>query len=179
MRLENTKCRAPLAILPLKNQKPKIDSSAFIVDSAIIVGNVEIGAGSSVWFHSIVRGDVHWIRIGERTNIQDSCVVHVTKDQWPVTLENDVTVGHRVVLHGCHVKSRVLIGIGAILLDGVVVESDSMIAAGSLLAPHTKVPSGVLMMGSPAKPKRELTEKERAYILKSSQNYVSYQEMYR
>jgi carbonic anhydrase/acetyltransferase-like protein (isoleucine patch superfamily) len=100
-------------------------------------------------------------------------------DRWPVTLEDDITVGHRVTLHGCHVKSRVLVGIGAILLDGVVVESDSMIAAGALVTPGTVVPSGVLVMGAPAKVKRDLTPEEQALILQSSRHYVEYQEMYR
>ncbi|HLG20585.1 MAG TPA: gamma carbonic anhydrase family protein [Bdellovibrionota bacterium] len=163
----------------IPGKRPKIDPTAFIVDNATIIGDVTIGPQSSVWFGAVVRGDVHWIKIGSRTNIQDNCVLHVTKDVWPLTLEDDVTIGHGVTLHGCHIKNRVLVGIGAILLDGVVVESDSMIAAGSLVAPGTVVPSGALMMGSPAKPKRKLTRQERARLLESAQHYVAYQDMYR
>ncbi len=168
-----------MPVISLKNKTPKIHPTVFMTPDATVVGDVEIGTKSSLWYGSIVRGDVHSIRIGERTNIQDASVVHVTKDQFSTTIGNDVTVGHRVTLHGCIVNDRVLVGIGAILLDGVVVESDSMIAAGSLLVPRTRVPSGVLMMGAPAKPKRDLTAEERAWILISAKNYVEYQSMYR
>jgi carbonic anhydrase/acetyltransferase-like protein (isoleucine patch superfamily) len=168
-----------LPILTIPNKAPRIHETAFVCESAHVIGDVTVGPHSSIWFGSVVRGDVHFIRIGARTNIQDLSVVHVTHETHPTTIEDDVTVGHSVTLHGCHVKSRVLVGIGAILLDGVVVESDSMIAAGSLLAPGTRVPSGVLMMGSPARPKRDLTDDERKWILKSAMNYVGYQEMYR
>jgi carbonic anhydrase/acetyltransferase-like protein (isoleucine patch superfamily) len=168
-----------MPIIPLPGKDPRIHASAFIAENATIVGDVHIGAQSSVWYGSVIRGDVHCIRIGDRTNIQDLCMVHVTKGTHPCIVENDVTVGHSVTLHGCHIKSRVLVGIGAIVLDGVVVESDSFIAAGALLSPGAKVPSGVLMMGSPAKVKRDLTESEIAAILTSAEHYVQYQEMYR
>ncbi len=168
-----------MPILSIPGKSPKIHETAYICESAYVIGDVTIGEHSGIWFGSVVRGDVHYIRIGARTNIQDLCVIHVTNGQYPTTIEDDVTVGHQVTLHGCHVKSRVLVGIGARLLDGVVVESDSIIAAGSLLAPGTRVPPGVLMMGSPAKPKRDLTDEERTWIMKSSKNYVDYQEMYR
>lgn len=168
-----------MPIVKLKAMSPKIESSAFIAENATVVGDVSIGAQSSVWYGAVVRGDVHWIRIGKRTNIQDNSVLHVTNDRFSLTLEDEVTVGHSVTLHGCHVKSRTLIGIGAILLDGVVMESESMVAAGSLVPPGTVIPSGVLMMGSPARVKRELTKEERKQIVESADHYVRYQEMYR
>src|SRR5580765_3658372 len=155
-------------------KKPKIHPSVHMSPDVTVVGDVEIGEQSSVWFGSVVRGDVHSIRIGKRTNLQDHTIVHVTNGKFSTTIEDDVTIGHRVTLHGCHVKSRVLVGIGAILLDGVVVESDSMIAAGSLLTPGTHIPPGVLAMGVPARVVRDLSEEERKYILKSSKNYIEY-----
>ncbi len=168
-----------MPILSIPGHTPQIHETAFICESAYVIGNVSVGPQSGIWFGSVIRGDVHYIRIGARTNIQDLTVVHVTTDTYPTTLEDDITVGHSVTLHGCHIKSRVLVGIGARLLDGVVVESDSMIAAGSVVAPGTHVPSGVLMMGAPARPKRDLTKEEVDSILKSAAHYVKYQEMYR
>jgi carbonic anhydrase/acetyltransferase-like protein (isoleucine patch superfamily) len=168
-----------MPILPLPGKTPKIDPTVFLAESATVIGDVTIGPQSGIWFQSVVRGDVHWIRIGARTNVQDLCMIHVTHRDWPTTLEDDVTVGHGVTLHGCHVKSRVLVGIGAILLDGVVVESDSMIAAGSVVAPGTRIPQGVLAMGSPAKVKRDLWKEELDFLKVSARNYVEYQEMYR
>src|SRR3954469_25669220 len=114
---------------------PKIHDTAFIAPGAIVIGDVEIGEDSSVWFGSIVRGDVNYIRIGARTNIQDMTMIHVLSKTHPTVLEDEITVGHRVTLHGCHVESRCLIGIGAILLDGVRVGNNSLVAAGSLLTP--------------------------------------------
>jgi gamma-carbonic anhydrase len=168
-----------MTLIKLRNKSPILHPTVFVAEGTAIIGDVKVGEHSSIWFGSVLRGDVHHIRIGMRTNIQDHSVLHVTEGEFSTTVEDDVTVGHRVTLHGCHVKSRVLVGIGSILLDGVVVESDSMIAAGSLVAPGTRVPPGVLMMGSPARPKRDLTDQERKWIVTSAQNYVRYQELYR
>src|SRR5881398_470976 len=126
-------------ISAFKDISPKIHSSAFITDDAIVIGDVEIGEDSSVWFGSVVRGDVNYIRIGARTNIQDLTVIHVSSNTHPTVLEDEITVGHRVVLHGCHVESGCLIGIGAILLDGVRIGRNSLVAAGSLLTPGTQI----------------------------------------
>lgn len=158
--------------------KPRLHETVFITDQVTLLGDVEMGAHSSVWFGSVIRGDVHSIKIGDRTNIQDACVLHVTKGKFPLTLADDITLGHRVTLHGCTVHSRVLIGIGAIVLDGAEISSDSVIAAGSLVTEGFKVPSGVLMMGAPAKIKRELNRQEIDFIKVSADNYVKYQDLY-
>ncbi len=138
-------------IKPFNNIEPKIHETAFVADDAIVIGDVEIGEDVSVWFGSIIRGDVNFIRIGARTNIQDGCVIHVSSTTHSTILEHEVTVGHRVTLHGCYVETGCLIGIGAILLDGVRVGANSLVAAGSLLTPGTQIPPGSLVMGSPAK----------------------------
>lgn len=157
---------------------PKIDATAFVTDDAIVIGDVEIGADASVWFGSIIRGDVNFIRIGARTNIQDATVIHVSSETHSTVLEEEITVGHRVTLHGCHVERRCLIGIGAILLDGVRVGENSIVAAGSLLTPGTIIPPRSMVMGSPAKVKRELTADEIAYLDRSWQNYVKLKQHY-
>ena len=163
---------------PYKKKWPEISSTAFIEDSAIIIGDVTIGEDSSAWFNAIVRGDVNYIRIGNRTNIQDASVIHVTHDTHPTILEDDITVGHSVTIHGCTIRSRVLIGMGAIVLDGVEVESDCIVAAGAIVTEGKKIPSGWMAMGIPAKPVRELTEIERASLLEHSQNYIRYKNEY-
>jgi len=163
---------------PYKTRLPVISPTAFIENSAQVIGDVTIGDESSVWFNAIVRGDVNFIRIGNRTNIQDGTVIHVTHDTHPTILEDDVTVGHSVSIHGCVIRSRVLIGIGAIILDGAEVEPDCIIAAGSLVPEGKKIPSGWLAMGAPAKPVRELTPQERKKLLEYAQNYIKYKNEY-
>ena len=157
---------------------PNIHPSAFITDDAIVIGDVEIGEDASVWFGSIVRGDVNYIRIGARTNIQDGCVIHVSSRTHPTILEEEITVGHRVTLHGCHVESGCLIGIGSILMDGVRVGAQSLVGAGSLLTPGTQIPPRSLVLGSPARVKRELTDDEIAFLDRSWRNYVELKAKY-
>jgi carbonic anhydrase/acetyltransferase-like protein (isoleucine patch superfamily) len=140
---------------------------------------VTIGADSSVWFGCVVRGDVFPIRIGERTNIQDSCVLHVTHDRYATVLEDDVTVGHRAVLHGCRIGAGSLVGIGAIVLDDVRVGEGSLIGAGALVTPGTRIGPGMVALGSPAKVVREVTDRERAWMAESARNYVEYAREYR
>jgi gamma-carbonic anhydrase len=166
-------------IKPFKSLFPRIHPTAFIADDAIVIGDVEIGENASIWFGSIVRGDVNYIRIGARTNLQDGTIVHVTSNDHPTVLENDITVGHRVTLHGCYVESGCLIGIGAILLDGVRVGKNSLIAAGSLLTPGTIIPPVSLVMGSPAKVKRALTEEEINAIARNVATYVELSTVYK
>ena len=157
---------------------PTIATSAFIEDTAVVIGDVAIGSESSVWFHAVIRGDVHSIRIGHRTNIQDLCLLHVTHDTHPLTLGDDITVGHHAVLHGCTIHDRVLIGMGAILMDGVVIEEDCVIGAGALITERIHIPSKSLVMGSPAKVTRMLTDGEVQWIKESAANYIRYAQQY-
>ena len=166
-------------IVRFEDRVPSMHSTAFLADDAIVIGDVEIGEDASIWFGSIVRGDVNFIRIGDRTNIQDATVIHVSSKTHSTVLENDITVGHRVTLHGCYVEAECLIGIGAILLDGVRVGRNSLVAAGSLLTPGTEVPPGSLVMGSPGKVRRPLTGEEIENIRKSASRYVELASIYR
>ena len=154
---------------------PRVHPSAFIDDSAQVIGDVEIGEECGVWMCAVIRGDVHSIRIGRRSNIQDGTIVHVMREPSHRTVVgDDVTVGHGVVLHGCAVGHRCLIGMGAILLNGSVVGEDSIVAAGTLLPEGMIVPPGSLVMGSPGKVRRTLTGDEIAFIRQSAANYVQY-----
>jgi carbonic anhydrase/acetyltransferase-like protein (isoleucine patch superfamily) len=165
-------------IRPFINTRPKIHDSTFITDDAIIIGDVEIGEDSSVWYGSVIRGDVNYIRIGARTNIQDMTMIHVSSKTHCTIVEDEVTVGHRVTLHGCHVERGCLIGMGAILMDGVRVGANSLVGAGSLLTPGTQIPPGSLVIGSPARVKRALTDDELAYLERSWRNYVDLKNVY-
>ena len=165
-------------IRAFKTVFPKIHETAFITDDAIVIGDVEIGEDASVWYGSIIRGDVNFIRIGARTNIQDATVIHVSSKTHSTILEDEITVGHRVTLHGCYVERGCLIGIGAILMDGVRVGANSLVGAGSLLTPGTQIPPRSLVLGSPARVKRELTDDELAYLDKSWRNYVELKRHY-
>ena len=158
--------------------KPTIADSAFIEETAVVIGDVVVGEESSIWFNAVVRGDVNYIRIGNRTNIQDLSVVHVTHDTHPTILGDDVTVGHHVVLHGCTIKDRVLVGMGAILMDGVVIGEDSIVGAGALVTERTIAPPKSLLLGSPARVKRAVTDAELNWIRQSAQNYIGYARQY-
>ncbi len=166
-------------LISYKGITPKLHESVFVCEGAKIIGDVEIGKDSSVWFNAVVRGDVNYIRIGERTNVQDGCVLHNTYLKYPLIIGNGVTIGHAAVIHGCTLKDNVLIGMGAILLDNCVVNSNSFIAAGTLVRENFEVPSGVLVAGSPGKIIRDLTENEIAKIRKSSENYLMYVQNYK
>jgi carbonic anhydrase/acetyltransferase-like protein (isoleucine patch superfamily) len=155
-----------------EDKYPQIDPTAFVAETAVVIGDVVIGEHSSIWYGTVLRGDVHYIRIGNRTNIQDQSIIHVTGGSDPTVLEDEVTIGHRVTLHGCYVESGCLIGIGSILLDGVHVGRNSLVAAGSLVTPRMHIPPGSLVMGSPAKVKRPLTKAELTDLPKFWQNYT-------
>lgn len=157
---------------------PTIAPSAFVEETAVVIGDVVVGPDSSIWFHAVIRGDVHYIRIGHRTNIQDLCLLHVSHHTHPLTLGDDITVGHRVVLHGCTIHDRVLVGMGAIIMDGVVIEEDCVIGAGALITEGVHIPPKSLVLGSPAKVKRTLTEDELQWIKQSAVNYVHYAQQY-
>lgn len=153
---------------------PAIDPSAFVAEGAIVIGDVAIGPGSSVWYRSVLRGDVMHIRIGRNTNIQDACVLHVHQKTLPCLVGDEVTVGHGAILHACTVKDRCLIGIGALVLDEAVIGEESVVAAGSLVTPGTVFPPRAFVMGRPAKVVREIAEKDLAWIKESAANYVRY-----
>ena len=153
---------------------PRVHPTAYIDDSAQVIGDVEIGEESSVWMAVVIRGDVHRIRIGRRSNVQDGTIVHVMKDTHATTIGDDVTIGHAAIVHGCTIRDRVLIGMGAILLNGVDIGEDSIVAAGTLLAEETRIPPRSLVMGSPGKVRRELTDTEVASILDYAERYVGY-----
>jgi carbonic anhydrase/acetyltransferase-like protein (isoleucine patch superfamily) len=161
-----------MAIRSFQGVSPRLHPSVFVAEGAQVIGDVEVGEDSSIWYNTVLRGDVNRIRIGRRTNIQDLTVLHVHKDRFPCTVGDDVTVGHHAVVHGCTVGNRVLVGIGAIILDGVVIGDDSFIAAGTLLTPGTVVPAGSMVMGAPGKMKRALTSQERDGLLASAAGYV-------
>ncbi len=168
-----------MSVVPYDGKSPRVAASVFLAEGSVVSGDVEIGEDSSVWFGTVVRGDVNRIRIGARTNLQDHVVVHGTAGTHPTTVGDDVTVGHRAVLHGCTVKDRCLVGIGAIVMDGAVVGPDAMVGAGALVPPGMVVPPGKLVLGSPARVKRDLTPEELASLRDSAARYVGYAAKYR
>lgn len=167
-----------MSIRDFTNKKPSIHSSTFVDETALVLGDVEIGENCSIWPMTVVRGDVNSIYIGNNTNIQDNSVLHVTHDGpynpggYDLKVGNNVTVGHRVILHGCHIGDSCLIGMGATIMDGVVVESHTLIGAGSLVTPNKHIESGYLWMGSPARKVRKLSDEEIKAIEYSADNYV-------
>ncbi len=161
------------------DRAPRVDPTAVVLEGATVVGRVTIGAESSVWFGAVVRGDVHDVVIGARTNVQDRSVIHVTTDRFSTTIGDGVTIGHAAVLHGCTIGDYALIGIGAIVLDGAEVGERSMIAAGALVTPGTKIPPGQLAVGSPARVKRPLTPEELEHLERSAANYAALAARYR
>jgi carbonic anhydrase/acetyltransferase-like protein (isoleucine patch superfamily) len=166
-------------IRPYRGKSPQIARSAYIDPAAVIIGDVVIGEDASVWPCSVIRGDVHFISIGARTNIQDGSICHVMRDDYPLILGDDVTIGHSVTLHGCTIESRCLIGMGAVILNGVTIGSGSIVAAGTLLTERTVIPPGSLVMGSPGKVKRALSESDQASIDAYAKRYVGYKNIYR
>lgn len=166
-------------ILPWKGVVPTIDPGCFIAPNATVIGDVVIGEGTSVWFGCVIRGDVHEIRIGARTNIQDGTVVHVTSGKLGTYIGSDVTIGHGAILHACTLEDACFIGMGATLLDGVVVESGAMVAAGAMVPPGKRVKAGELWSGNPAKLMRPLKPEEIEFFPKSAANYRSLADQYR
>ncbi len=159
-------------IFPYKDIYPVINDTAFIAPSASIIGNVEIGEGTNIWYGCVLRGDVHEIKIGKNTNIQDGTIIHVTTDVAGTYIGDNVTVGHNAILHACTVEDYGFVGMGACVMDNAVIESNAMLAAGALLTPNKCIPAGQLWAGSPAKYMRDLTKKELAYIKWSAPHYV-------
>ncbi len=166
-------------IMPYKGMVPRIDAKAFVAPSAVVIGDVEIGAESSVWFNVTLRGDVNALRIGERSNVQDNTVFHGTSGGNGVVVGNDVTIGHGAVVHACTIEDRAFVGMGAILLDGVVIESEAMVAAGALVAPGKRVQRGELWAGNPARLLRKLSEREIEGFLERALHYAALANCYR
>ena len=166
-------------ITAFRDVAPQVDPTVFAAASAVVIGDVVIGAESSLWFHTVVRGDIGPIRIGARTNLQDQVTVHVVGGKYGVTIGDDVTIGHRAIVHGCVLGHRVLVGMGAIVLDGAEIGADCLVGAGALVTPGTKVPPGRLVLGNPARVVRELRDDERASLLASAASYVGYAAEYR
>lgn len=166
-------------IRPFQGVYPQIHPTAFVEESAQVIGDVHLGEESSIWFNAVVRGDVHYIRIGNRSNIQDNSVIHVRGGTNPTVIEDEVTVGHSVTLHGCYVEKGALIGIGSIVLDDVRVGAESIVAAGAVVSPGTLIPAHSLVMGIPAKVKRELTDVEIKQLAVFWENYVDYTRLYK
>jgi len=159
---------------PCRGRLPVIDPTAYIDPSAQVIGDVEIGEESSVWMNVVIRGDVNHVRIGRRSNVQDGTIVHVMHETHPTVIGDAVTIGHGAIVHGCTVEDRVLIGMGAILLNGARVGADSIVAGGSLVPERVAIPPRSLVMGSPARVRRTLSDSEVASILEYSGNYVRY-----
>jgi carbonic anhydrase/acetyltransferase-like protein (isoleucine patch superfamily) len=159
-------------ILSYKKILPKVGDNVFIAENAIVAGDIEIGEESNIWFGVMMRGDVHEIRIGKRTNIQDNSVVHVTRGVSGTYIGDEVTVGHGAILHACTVKDQAFVGMGAVVLDEVVIEERAMVAAGAVVTPRKIIPSGQLWGGNPARYMRDLTEEEMAFFPQSADNYV-------
>ena len=163
---------------------PKLEKSVYVDESAVLVGDITIGEDSSVWPLVAARGDVNYIQIGERTNIQDGSVLHLTRksannpDGYPLIIGDDVTVGHKVMLHGCKLGNRILVGMGAIVMDNAIVEDDVIIGGGALVPPNKKLESGYLYVGSPVRQARPLTDSELAFLKISALNYVELKDDY-
>tara|TARA_Y100000588_G_C14228192_1_gene914065 strand:+ start:1465 stop:2007 length:543 start_codon:yes stop_codon:yes gene_type:complete len=176
-------------ILSLKGRKrmlrdfngksPNIYDNCFIADSADVIGDVTLGENSSIWFGTVARGDMNYIKIGSRTNIQDNCTVHVTTDTNPTVIGDEVTIGHNVIVHGCTIEDRCLIGMGAIIMDGAVIGEGSLIGAGALISPGTTIPPRSLVVGLPGKILRSTTDEEFNEIIDRAQHYIDFSEKYK
>lgn len=166
-----------IKLFPYIDLFPKIDDTVFLASGVKIIGDVTIGANSSVWYNCVIRGDVHYIKIGKMTNVQDCSMLHVTNGKYPLNIGHKVTIGHSVKLHGCTLQDLCFLGIGAIILDGAVVEEKSMVAAGALVKQNFIVPSGKLVAGLPARVIRDLTKAEITDIENSALRYSRYSEI--
>jgi carbonic anhydrase/acetyltransferase-like protein (isoleucine patch superfamily) len=172
-------------MLNFRGIAPRLDPTCFVAPGARIIGDVEIGAQASIWYNTVVRGDVNFIRIGARTNIQDGSVIHVDSpkpgrsDGHPTVIGEDVLIGHMAMLHACILRDRAFVGLGAIVMDGCEMESDTMLAAGAMLTPHKRIPAGQLWAGRPAKYMRDLTEAERLAHMQGVEAYIALADAHR
>jgi carbonic anhydrase/acetyltransferase-like protein (isoleucine patch superfamily) len=159
-------------VMPWQGHKPKIGKGVFVASGAAVIGQVELGEDVNIWFNTVIRGDVNTIKIGARTNIQDNTTVHVTSKTGPTSIGSDVTIGHNAVIHACTIEDQCLIGMGSTILDGAVIRARCFVAAGSVVTPGKEMPSGMMVMGSPAKAVRPLTEAELSFLGQSAKDYV-------
>jgi carbonic anhydrase/acetyltransferase-like protein (isoleucine patch superfamily) len=166
-------------LMPFGGRAPRVPPDAFVADGAVVVGDVGIGAQSSVWFHAVVRGDIHAIRIGARSNVQDNATIHVVGGRFGTTVGDGVTIGHNAVVHGCTLEDGVLVGMGAIVLDGAIVGAESLVGAGAVVTPGTVVPPGSLVLGNPGRVVRALTADERTRLADAAARYVTLGAQYR
>lgn len=166
-------------VLAVKNIHPIIPQSCWLAPNSTIVGDVTLGENCSVWFNAVIRGDVHFIKIGDRTNIQDGAVIHCTYQKAATTIGNDVSIGHNALVHGCTVQDHVLIGMGAIVMDNAILEEYTIIAAGSVVLENTVCESGFLYAGTPAKKIKPITEDQRELLNKLSSNYMMYSDWFK
>jgi carbonic anhydrase/acetyltransferase-like protein (isoleucine patch superfamily) len=168
-------------ILDFQGKRPRYDSTVFIADNATVIGDAEIGTQANIWFNSLVRADVNTIRIGARCNIQDGCILHVDRVNFPLFLDDDVVLGHRVTVHGCRIERGAMVAIGATVLNGATIGEESIVGAGAVVTPGTAIPPRMMALGIPARPVRELTEKDLAMIRRTRENYldlmVTYKQM--
>ncbi|MCU1229533.1 MAG: hypothetical protein JWO97_2417 [Acidobacteria bacterium] len=167
-----------MLIRPFEGKSPRLGPRVFVAENATLIGDVELGDDSSIWFGTVLRGDVHRIRVGARTNIQDNCTLHVTNGTWPVEIADEVTIGHGVIAHGCTIGRAALIGMGSRVLDGAVIGELALVGAGALVSEGMHVPPRTLVVGVPAKVKRELTIDEVARLEGSWRHYVEYKDKY-
>lgn len=163
---------------PFTGESPQIHESAYVDVSAQVVGRVHVGARSSIWMNTVVRGDVHTVHIDEECNVQDLCCLHVLKDRYPLKLGRRVSVGHSVTLHGCTLEDHVLVGMGAVIMDDAVIGAESLVAAGALVTPGSRFPPRSLVIGSPARRLRELNDAELELVMRTWENYVGYSRRY-
>ncbi|HXU44680.1 MAG TPA: gamma carbonic anhydrase family protein [Thermoanaerobaculia bacterium] len=168
-----------MPVHPFEGRRPVLGRRVWLAPSAHVAGDVELGDDVSFWFHTVARGDVHWIRIGARTNVQDGAVLHVTHERFPLSIGADVVIGHQAMIHGCTIEDGALIGIGARVLDGAVIETGAQIGAGALVAPGHRMPAGYLALGVPARPIRPLRAEEIADIRAIAARYAALKERYR
>lgn len=167
-----------MIVRPHDGKEPRLGTRVFVAENAALIGDVEIGNDCSIWFSTTVRGDVHFIRIGSRTNVQDNCTIHVTDGQWPTVIGEEVTIGHGAIVHGCTVKRGALIGMGSRVLDGAVIGESALVGAGALVPEGMHVPPRTLVVGVPARVKRPLTDEELTRLDESWRHYVALKEKY-
>lgn len=167
-----------MIVRPYDGKSPRFGARVFVAENAAILGDVEIGDDASIWYATTVRGDCHFIRIGARTNVQDNCTIHVTHQQWPAVIAEEVTIGHGAIVHGCTVQRGALIGMGSRVLDGAVIGEGALVGAGALVPEGLHVPPRTLVLGVPARVKRDLTPEEIARLDLSWRHYVEYKEKY-